>query len=84
MRLRGNKGWISSAGKCMTRWLVKPEWLEQLQWSHGGRGRLCKEKVGGTEVEIDIQKCIKNTSFRKGREDGDEKQGVGLTNLRYI
>ena len=55
-----------------------------MQGSHGGRGRLCKEKVGGTEVEIDIQKCIKNTSFRKGREDGDEKQGVGLTNLRYI
>lgn len=47
-------------------------------------GRLSKERVGGTEVEIDIQKCIKNTSFRKGREDGDEKQGVQLTKLRYI
>lgn len=47
-------------------------------------GRLSKERVGGTEVETDIQNCIKNTSFRKGREDGDERQGVGLTNLRYI
>lgn len=46
-------------------------------------GRLSKERVGGTEVEIDIQKCIKNTSFRKRREDGDEKQGVQLTKLRY-
>lgn len=46
-------------------------------------GRLSKERVGGTEVERDIQNCI-NTSFRKGGEDGDERQGVGLTNLRYI
>lgn len=47
-------------------------------------GRLSKAGVGGTEVERDIQNCMKNTSFRQGREDGDERQGVGMTNLRYI
>lgn len=40
--------------------------------------------MGGIQVEANIQNWIKKTSFRKEREDGDERQGVGLTNCKYI
>lgn len=35
-------------------------------------------------MEANIQNWIKKTSFRKGREDGDERQGVGLTDFKNI
>lgn len=40
--------------------------------------------MGGTEVEPNIQNCLKKPCLRKGRMGGKENQDVGLRNLKYV
>lgn len=43
-----------------------------------------EEHTGGAEVETNIQNCLKKPRFRKGREDGNKRQDMGLRNLKYM
>lgn len=40
--------------------------------------------MGGAEMKRNIQNCLKKPSLSKGREDGNERQGVELRNLNYL